>query len=542
MSTVVWVVEGPPSTEIIRRALYSAVVTLTLGVLGSTILPVPWAFANLGILPGVAVMAMVAFVNDCTCCMLVRASAITGKFGYEQLAEHVGGHRAKVLAQVSLILLLYGTLCGGLAFLADVSRIMILKGAQPEAAWLDTAGTTGVAGMSDEGHFASAALGDSTATAGSWGEDLLALMRRDGRPVMLVVVATILYPLCLQRHIRQFERAATVGVVVVVVLMSLIISKAVSEGFPAIASGELPLWGFHKGGGAKLPEAFAVLGFAFYMQPMLMPLLAEMPHGESGRRVSETSVHIVLYGVACAAYGTVGVFGAALFGDATESNIMVNDLLPGRPMATLALYMSLVCYLCFGMVTTHYALRASIEVLLVGPGVPLDSIRRTITTTCILLMSLAVACTFPTAAEKIFAVTGCTAVCLVCYVLPVYIHLKLRSMQRQAQKAAEQTAYSRCSEPELFILPAPGAAGVSQQLHATTAHTPLARSQGFAEQPELLQPLLAEAVQEELGSSCSSWVSEQVDAWVLPMFIILVGVGCSVAGLYVGAMDILASW
>lgn len=31
-------------------------------------------------------------------------------------------------------------------------------------------------------------------------------------------------------------------------------------------------------------------------------------------------------------------------------------------------------------------------------------------------MSIAVACTFPTYAEKIFAITGCTAVCLVCYV------------------------------------------------------------------------------------------------------------------------------
>ena len=93
-----------------RRAFYSAVVTLTLGVLGrcdcacvlasgglisachwhllfplshlvihpcmtclrSTILPVPYAFSKIGILVGSLTMLLVASVNDATCCMLIR--------------------------------------------------------------------------------------------------------------------------------------------------------------------------------------------------------------------------------------------------------------------------------------------------------------------------------------------------------------------------------------------------------------------------------------------------------------------------------------
>ncbi len=51
-----------------------------------------------------------------------------------------------------------------MAFLSDVARIAVLKGAP------------GVAPP---------------------------LLERDGRPAMVVVVATILYPLCLQRHIRE---------------------------------------------------------------------------------------------------------------------------------------------------------------------------------------------------------------------------------------------------------------------------------------------------------------------------------------------------
>lgn len=35
--------------------------------------------------------------------------------------------RPQVFTQVSLILLLYGTLCGGLAFLSDVARVMVMQ-------------------------------------------------------------------------------------------------------------------------------------------------------------------------------------------------------------------------------------------------------------------------------------------------------------------------------------------------------------------------------------------------------------------------------
>ena len=57
---------------------------------------------------------------------------------------------------------------------------------------------------------------------------------------------------------------------------------------------------------ADLPEAVAVLGFAFYVQPMLMPLLHEMPAGPLGVRITSTAVRWVVIAVAsavsCSAY------------------------------------------------------------------------------------------------------------------------------------------------------------------------------------------------------------------------------------------------
>lgn len=50
--------------------------------------------------------------------------------------------------------------------------------------------------------------------------------------------------------------------------------------------------------GGDLPEAFAVLGFAFYVQPMLMPLLHELPRGPASVSLTCTAVRIVVIGVA----------------------------------------------------------------------------------------------------------------------------------------------------------------------------------------------------------------------------------------------------
>jgi len=47
---------------------------------------------------------------------------------------------------------------------------------------------------------------------------------------------------------------------------------------------------------AQLPEAFVVLGFAFYLQPMMMPLLHDMPPGPAGLAITSTAVKIVIIG------------------------------------------------------------------------------------------------------------------------------------------------------------------------------------------------------------------------------------------------------
>lgn len=58
--------------------------------------------------------------------------------------------------------------------------------------------------------------------------------------------------------------------------------------------------------------------------------------------------------------------------------------------------------------------------------------------------SLTVALLVPDKAEKIYAVVGATAVCVVCYVIPVFIQLQLyRRRRRRAKRRWQQVSAFR---------------------------------------------------------------------------------------------------
>jgi len=60
------------------------------------VLPVPFAFARMGVVPGVVTILVVAYSNTLTSSLLLRAAAHTGCFSYEGVAEAVGGRAWKV--------------------------------------------------------------------------------------------------------------------------------------------------------------------------------------------------------------------------------------------------------------------------------------------------------------------------------------------------------------------------------------------------------------------------------------------------------------
>ena len=248
--------EADSNEESSSRAFFSAVTTLTLGILGSSILPLPWAFSRTGILPGLGFSLVVAISNAYTGTLLIRAAGHLNKRTYEGV---VGGafqsSAFRTLAQLSLVSLLFGNLAGDAALLADTGTLTIKDLTQGEAPkWL----------------------------IGS------------GRIPMVVLIICFVIPLSLSRRMRSLERAGTAGVGLVIFLAVVVVRAALKAGLPAIKDGELPISKLAPGATAQVPEAISILFFGFYLQPMLLPLLSEMPAGR--RRLRSGAARPGLHG------------------------------------------------------------------------------------------------------------------------------------------------------------------------------------------------------------------------------------------------------
>ena len=250
---------GKPA-ESSRRVLMSAVATLTLSILGrcepldhqrtsptsciiavnvycladvctipcSSVLPLPFAFSRTGILLGLVTMLVVGFCNAHTCMLLLRAAGSTGHDSYEGVAEAIGGRRWKVMpamesccqssmkrlwqesrlkpsssvavsqvaTQVSLFLLLFGTLCGDFALLHDAALRAVTK------LWLgDPPGmeiVVCVKGDVEESIYTMICntCQDSCLCAG-W------LLAANSRILLSVLAVVLVFPLCCLRRMRS---------------------------------------------------------------------------------------------------------------------------------------------------------------------------------------------------------------------------------------------------------------------------------------------------------------------------------------------------
>lgn len=125
----------------------------------------------------------------------------------------------------------------------------------------------------------------------------------------------------------------------------------------------------------------------------------------------------------------------------------------------------------------------------------------------IISASMAVAVTFPTQAEKIFALTGSTAVCLACYCIPVYIHLKLEERLDRHGILVGDTVEGLDNIDTAPLLD-DAAEGSEVRLPKAPRHHHRGRGRRGS-----MQRLIG------------------------PSIIVIVGVGCSAAGLYVSLRD-----
>lgn len=134
-------------------------------------------------------------------------------------------------------------------------------------------------------------------------------------------------------------------------------------------------------------------------------------------------------------------------------------------------------------------------------------------------------------AEKIFALTGCTAVCLVCYVIPVFIHL---AVQLDEQRLLDEQSHS--VEPTITIDP----------LHEPLLHATGGLNVDLVDDISALAAAAAQQQQQPKVQGCSRVTVAAAAVWrliiryMLPAVVVAIGVGFSLAGLYVGFNDLMS--
>lgn len=166
---------------------------------------------------------------------------------------------------------------------------------------------------------------------------------------------------------------------------------------------------------SEAPRAFAALGYAFYLAPVALSLLSHLEQGESRRdHVVSTVKTASAATFACTTiiYLLLGIAGAYWLGPNTPGDVAT--AFPSRQFAACTgLYLSL------SLTTVVNPLRDSIRGL--GGG--------TIATAGVILG--AGFASSRASSLHLFALTGATAVCVTCYVVPVAAHLALAEKPRR---------------------------------------------------------------------------------------------------------------
>eukprot|EP00958_Prasinococcus_capsulatus_P015656 scaffold1674_cov340-Prasinococcus_capsulatus_cf.AAC.5 len=357
-----------------------------------------------------------------------------------------------------MVLLLFGSMCGNLTY---VGELVARFGEQvlPQKAAQVLIGTSGIGSP-----------------------DLL----------LVAVVLLVVLPLCLLRHIRSIETAAMAGVLVLLAMILATITDAFRHSFGGVSGGGEPiLWTWSR----ATPSVVGIMGFALYVHPQVIPLMLEVPPSDRGVQLVEQSIHISLFVCALlysitgrvATYDATvktrvesknrrllaeptGVFAVLAWGEEVQPDLMINlTTVPctGKhrircPQGPFAGWANLIVaiYLALSYVPSHFSLRCTLQTLVVRTVVHSWELSRAgidrspgksfyyVGTVLAVLLSLVPALQFPHQAEDMFGITGATAVCSVCYVIPVALHYGMKpSAAGSTARASSPSLHALCQTP-----------------------------------------------------------------------------------------------
>jgi Transmembrane amino acid transporter protein len=265
---------------------------------------------------------------------------------------------------------------------------------------------------------------------------------------------------------------------------------------------------------------FSLIGYSFYLHPLMMPMLREMPRGAKGVGIMSDAVTVVIMGVALVTYSYVGVMGAAAFGADTQGDVMMNHLLPGRSIGTVFVLLMLV-YLASSIPPLVITLRSYIDFIVAGASPRFQWSRLVLLTVALIGLPLTLAWQDPGLSEKAFALTGATGVCIVCYIIPVLAHFRLMLQERLPGVRAPHS-------PRLVLEPLLHVPEAEREAVNSVVDMGLGRMDGEMAEQENIVDSMPPAKYMGLPTTAVGWCLHVI----FPLAVLVVGCGLSALALY----------
>ncbi|CAF0712720.1 unnamed protein product [Brachionus calyciflorus] len=102
-------------------------VSMTNGVVGLSLLAMPYCFSQCGLILGTLTLLFCALMTSYSCKLIIRTIEIAKTNSFEYLAYKVFGHRGKLFIEICIILLLFGSLVTNQQALCDTGPVFFTK-------------------------------------------------------------------------------------------------------------------------------------------------------------------------------------------------------------------------------------------------------------------------------------------------------------------------------------------------------------------------------------------------------------------------------
>lgn len=393
--------EGEPS-ETGNSSMRMAFMNMANSILGAGIIGQPFAFRNAGLIGGILVMIVLAFLIDWTLRLIVINAHLSNTRSYQDTAYRCFGIKGKILLSLSISSFAYG---GCMAFCVIIGDTIphVLKAFIPES----------ITGEDSPLHW---------------------LFHRN--TIIVIFTTCISYPLSLNKDISKLAKASGFALIGMLIITIITIIRA-----PFVDNSlRKPLtksdWTFN----SRIFQAISVVSFALVCHHNTIYIYNSMRNASLSKFSKLTHIACVVSMICCA---TMGINGFVNFGSAVKGNVL-NNFKSDDELVNIARF-------CFGlnMLTTfpleifvvRDVLKDAILSIKHGGGstahIDLTSKQHFFLTTGLVLTSMLVSL-FTCNLGIILELIGATSASLMAYILPPMCYLKLSYDEQKTVKGLKK--------------------------------------------------------------------------------------------------------